>query len=97
MHRTAGRPDAVKPAGGRGRQQQQPRRPQQAQRRDGHRPAQAQAKPQQAPRGAAPAPRGGDAPLRRPASAAAPERKDRGWRDADFRDGGTAPAFLRRS
>jgi ATP-dependent RNA helicase RhlE len=99
MHRTAGRPDAVKPAGGgRGRGQQQPRRPQQqqAQRRDGHRPAQAQGKPQ-APRGGAPsAPRGGDAPLRRPAAAAAPERKDRAWRDADFRDGGSAPAFLRR-
>jgi ATP-dependent RNA helicase RhlE len=99
MHRTAGRPDAVKPAGGgRGRQQQQ-RRPQQqqAQRRDGHRPAQAQAKPQQPQRGGAPAPRGGDAPLRRPAVGAAPERKDRAWRDADFRDGGNAPAFLRRS
>ncbi|WP_137177588.1 DEAD/DEAH box helicase [Roseomonas sp. AR75] len=85
MHRTAGRPDAVKPAGGgRGRpQQQQQRRPQQGQRRDAHAP-----KPQG---------RGGDAPQRRPAAAAAqPERKDRAWRDADFRDGGNAPAFLRR-
>jgi ATP-dependent RNA helicase RhlE len=94
MHRTAGRPDAVKPAGGgRGRGQQQQRRPQQqqGQRRDGHRPAQASApaaKPQHA--------RGGDAPVRRPAAAAAsPERKDRAWREGDFRDG-AAPAFLRR-
>ena len=101
MHRTTGRPDAVKPAGGgRGRGQQQ-RRPeqQQGQRRDGHRPAQSQsqAKPQQ-PRGGAPsAPRGGDAPVRRPAAASAsPERKDRSWREGDFRDGGGAPAFLRR-
>ena len=108
MHRTAGRPDAVKPAGGgRGRGQQQQRRPQQqqGQRRDGSRPAQNQAKPQQprggpasAPRGGdASAPRGGDAPLRRPGAATAtPERKDRAWREGDFRDGGDAPAFLRR-
>jgi hypothetical protein len=50
-----------------------------------------------APRGvAATAPRGGDAPLRRPAASPQPDRKDRAWRDADFRDGGSAPAFLRR-
>jgi hypothetical protein len=30
------------------------------------------------------------------AASAQPERKDRAWRDADFRDGGDAPAFLRR-
>jgi ATP-dependent RNA helicase RhlE len=99
MHRTAGRPDAVKPAGGRGRPQGQ-RRPQppQGQRRDAPRP------PQKTPRHAAPAPRGvagtaprgGDAPLRRAASQPAPERKDRAWREADFRDGTSAPAFLRR-
>ncbi len=92
MHRTGGRPEAVKPAGGRGRPQAQ-RRPQQAQapRRDAHAP-----KP--AARGAASStPRGGDAPLRRPAAvSAAPDRKDRAWRDADFRDGGNTPAFLRR-
>jgi ATP-dependent RNA helicase RhlE len=92
MHRTAGRPDAVKPAGGRGRGPQQPRRPQppQGQRRDGQRPAKPSAqaaKPQPA--------RGGDAPLRRPAAAAGTERKDRAWREGDFRDG-AAPAFLRR-
>ena len=99
MHRTAGRPDAVKPAGGRGRGPQPPRRPQQpqGQRRDGQRPAKAggqgapAAKPQQA--------RGGDAPLRRPSAAPATERaterKDRSWREGDFRDG-AAPAFLRR-
>ena len=91
MHRTAGRPDAVKPAGGRGRPQGQRRpQPQQAQRRDTPRP------PQKAPRHAAPATRGGDAPLRRAASGPTPERKDRAWREADFRDGTSAPAFLRR-
>ena len=92
MHRTTGRPEVVKPTGGGRGRQQQPRRPQQAQRRDGHQPAQGQAKPQGKP----PSSRGGDAPLRRPAAAATPERKDRAWRDADFRDGGSAPAFLRR-
>jgi ATP-dependent RNA helicase RhlE len=46
MRRMAGRPDAVKPAGGRGRPQQQ-RQPQ-GQRRDGHRSAQG------APRGGSP-------------------------------------------
>jgi ATP-dependent RNA helicase RhlE len=101
MHRTTGRPDAVKPAGGgRGRPQQQQRRPQQGQgpRRDGHRPAQGHASPQAPKPGPA---RGGDAPVRRPTAAAQPDRggegrKDRAWRDADFRDGGNAPAFLRR-
>jgi ATP-dependent RNA helicase RhlE len=103
MHRTAGRPDAVKPAGGRGQPQRRPQqqgRPQQhGTRRDGGRPQGGPPK-SHAPRNAAPAaPRGGDAPVRRPAMAAAsaqPERKDRAWRDADFRDGGDAPAFLRR-
>ena len=119
MHRTAGRPDAVKPAGGRGQQQRRPQqqgRPQQhGQRRDGNRPQGGQGAPQ-APRGNASgasrgnahgaargnAPggsRGGDAPVRRPAIAAAagqPERKDRAWRDSDFREGSDAPAFLRR-
>jgi ATP-dependent RNA helicase RhlE len=95
MHRTAGRPDAVKPAGGRGRGPQPPRRPQQpqGQRRDGQRPAKqggqaaAAAKPQPA--------RGGDAPLRRPSTVPATDRKDHSWREGDFRDG-AAPAFLRR-
>lgn len=109
MHRTAGRPEAVKPAGGRGQRRPQQGgggRPQQhAPRRDAHGPKGAQ--PQrsgghaQAPRGGnASAPRGGDAPLRRPSAPqpASPggDRKDRAWRDADFRDGGAAPAFLRR-
>jgi len=87
MHRTGGRPDAVKPAHAhRGQPQRRPQQQHAPRRGDGH-----------APRGAAPsAPRGGDAPVRRPAAAAAPERKDRAWRDADFRDGGNAPAFLRR-
>jgi len=95
MHRTAGRPDAVKPAGGRGRGPQQPRRPQppQGQRRDGQRPAKAGG--QAAPAGKPQQARGGDAPLRRPATAPATERKDRSWREGDFRDS-AAPAFLRR-
>ncbi len=37
----------------------------------------------------------GDQPRRRPAAEDA-ARKDRGWRDGDFRDGSPAPAFLRR-
>jgi ATP-dependent RNA helicase RhlE len=71
MHRTQGRPEAVKAARG-----HNPRRSQHAPRRE--------TKPH-APRPAAPS-RGGDAPLR---------RKDNRWRDADFRDGAKAPAFLR--
>jgi ATP-dependent RNA helicase RhlE len=41
--------------------------------------------------------RAGEAPRRRPAAppAEAP-RRDRSWRDGDFRDGSAAPAFLRR-
>ncbi|MGG5822744.1 DEAD/DEAH box helicase [Falsiroseomonas sp. HW251] len=106
MHRTTGRPEAIKPARGQPqRRPQQQGRPQpHAPRRDGNRPQGAASphKPQQ-PRGvASSAPRGGDAPIRRPSQPAqaerhaGPERKDRAWRDADFRDGGTAPAFLRR-
>ncbi|MGG5809951.1 DEAD/DEAH box helicase [Falsiroseomonas sp. CW058] len=104
MRRTPGRPDAVKPAkgasrgGGRG-QQQNRGRPQPGPAREGQRhPQQARERGPAgaAPRGAAPsAPRGGDAPVRRPAAAGG--QKDRAWRDADFRDGGNAPAFLRRS
>jgi ATP-dependent RNA helicase RhlE len=101
MHRTAGRPDAIKPAGkpaggrGRGGSGQPQRRaggggqrhPQQARERTGHGEGHAAA-----PRAAsAPAARGGDAPVRRPAG-----EKDRAWRDADFRDAGAAPAFLRK-
>ncbi len=102
MHRklgpAGGRPDAIKPAPGvsRGRGHQQSRRPQgdhPGQRRDSQRPAQAQGQRHPAP----PKPRGGDAPLRRPSQVPQQtERKDRSWRDADFRDGGSAPAFLRR-
>jgi ATP-dependent RNA helicase RhlE len=100
MHRSTGRPDAVKPAGGRGRPQGQ-RRPQQqqGQRRDGARPQHSASRggDASAPRGGnTSAPRGGDAPLRRAAAQGSPERKDRAWRDSDFRDGGDAPAFLRR-
>jgi ATP-dependent RNA helicase RhlE len=119
MHRTGGRPEAVKPAQGH-RGQPQRRAPARgrgqapAPRRDAP-AAQPQARgvaasaprgvASSAPRGvaasaprgvASSAPRGGDAPLRRAATAAAPERKDRAWRDADFRDGGDVPAFLRR-
>jgi ATP-dependent RNA helicase RhlE len=53
-----------------------------------------------APRGGEARPKGGDAPLRRPSpegarASAEGGRKDRAWRDSDFRDGGSAPAFLR--
>jgi ATP-dependent RNA helicase RhlE len=101
MRRQPGRPDAVKPAkavqgrGGRGQSQGRGRpgggRPQQPAR---ERSAGA---PQQ-PRGGAPsAPRGGDAPVRRPAAAASSgSGRDRSWREGDFRDGGVAPAFLKR-
>ena len=40
--------------------------------------------------------RSGEAPRRRPVAAQDAPRKDRAWRDADFRDGSAAPAFLRR-
>ncbi|MFN6955324.1 MAG: DEAD/DEAH box helicase [Acetobacteraceae bacterium] len=65
--------------------------------RGAHKPAR---QPQHRPHGhAAPAeapkpPRGGDQPRRRPA--AEPPRRDRSWREGDFRDGTPAPAFLRR-
>jgi ATP-dependent RNA helicase RhlE len=85
MHRTAGRPDAVKPAqgAGRGGRGQQSRRGGGGGGRGG----------QAVPRGnAAPAARSGDQPARRPAVAG---QKDRNWREGDFRDGGSAPAFIR--
>jgi ATP-dependent RNA helicase RhlE len=65
--------------------------------RGAHKPAR---QPQHRPHGhAAPAeapkpPRSGDQPRRRPA--AEPPRRDRSWREGDFRDGTPAPAFLRR-
>jgi ATP-dependent RNA helicase RhlE len=99
----------VQGRGGRG-QQQNRARPQPGPAREGQRhPQQARERgpaaaaprgpqPQQ-PRGAQPArsaqpARGGDAPVRRPAAASG--QKDRSWRDADFRDGSSAPAFLRK-
>ncbi|MBR0661986.1 hypothetical protein GXW75_22215, partial [Roseomonas oryzicola] len=44
-----------------------------------------------------PRPQGGDSARRRPAAGQqdAP-RRDRSWREGDFRDGSPAPAFLRR-
>jgi ATP-dependent RNA helicase RhlE len=69
------------------RQQQQQRKPQ---RQSQHRPAghSGAAKP---PAG------GGEQSRRRPAGTSAEEpRRDRSWREGDFRDGSTAPAFLRR-
>ena len=104
MHRTTGRPEAVKAAPGqKQRRPQQQGRPQQhPPRRDG-RPQGAQGKPngrpqgtQQPRSGASVASRGGDAPIRRPSAAPQGEHKDRNWRDGDFRDGGSTPAFLRR-
>jgi len=99
MHRTTGRPDAIKPAGkpagggaNRGRGGQQQRRGGGG--GGGARPAQPARERSDAPRVAAiPAARGGDAPVRRPAAGG---DRDRAWRDADFRDAGAAPAFLRK-
>ncbi|MBU8544919.1 MULTISPECIES: DEAD/DEAH box helicase [Roseomonadaceae] len=82
MHRTGGRPDAVKPSGG-NRGRNSPSRGRNGGGGGQGRGGQAQG----APRGAAPsAPRGGDQPVRRPAAAAAGQ-KDRSWREGDFRDG----------
>ncbi|HWT09274.1 MAG TPA: DEAD/DEAH box helicase [Roseomonas sp.] len=73
--------------------QQQNRKPQ---RQTQHRPAGhgAPAKPQNG--GAKPAAHGGDQARRRPAAAHDEPRRDRSWREGDFRDGSAAPAFLRR-
>jgi ATP-dependent RNA helicase RhlE len=79
--------------------QQQHRKPQQRQaqqRQPQHRPA-GHVKPAEPKRDAQPArPHAGDAARRRPANtqAEAP-RRDRSWREGDFRDGSSAPAFLR--
>jgi ATP-dependent RNA helicase RhlE len=90
MYRTTGRPDAVKPA--RGQPQRQGARPQGPARAPGASPRD-RAQPSPGGRGPA-APRGGDAPLRRPTAPGA--QRDRAWRDGDFRDSEAAPAFLRR-
>jgi ATP-dependent RNA helicase RhlE len=94
MRRTPGRPDAVKPAKSAPRGRGAPA----GRGRPGGSGGARQPQPPRAssaPRGgASSAPRGGDAPLRRPGPAA--DRKDRSWREGDFRDGGGAPAFLRR-
>ncbi len=92
----------VKPAprgqrggGGRGQQQsRQQQRPQQPRQQQG-KPQ--QPRPQQAAKPSQPHPqpnRGGEASRRRPQDAARPEagRKDRRWREGDFRDGASAPA-----
>jgi ATP-dependent RNA helicase RhlE len=80
-----------------------PRPPRQQQQRKPQRPAQPR-QAQHRPTGHVTpldpkrdAPRAGEAPRRRPAppQAEAP-RRDRSWRDGDFRDGSAAPAFLRR-
>jgi ATP-dependent RNA helicase RhlE len=62
-----------------------------------------QRKPQRQPQhrpaghGNAAKPAGGEQARRRPAAPAAEEpRRDRSWREGDFRDGSSAPAFLRR-
>jgi ATP-dependent RNA helicase RhlE len=80
-----------------------PRPPRQQQQRKPQRPAQPR-QAQHRPTGHVTpldpkrdAPRAGEAPRRRPAAppADAP-RRDRSWRDGDFRDGSAVPAFLRR-
>jgi ATP-dependent RNA helicase RhlE len=82
--------------------QQQHRKPQQRQaqqRQPQHRPA-GHAKAAEPKRDAQPArPHAGDAARRRPATAgsqADAPRRDRSWREGDFRDGSSAPAFLQR-
>lgn len=74
--------------------QQQQRKPQ---RQTQHRPA-GHGAPAAKPHGgnAKPAAHGGDQARRRPAAAHDEPRRDRSWRDGDFRDGSSAPAFLRR-
>jgi ATP-dependent RNA helicase RhlE len=79
--------DAARPA----RQPQPPRGAHRPQRQAQHRPAGHGGKPAEPKR---PALAAGDQPRRR--AAAAEPRRDRSWRDADFRDGTPAPAFLRR-
>jgi ATP-dependent RNA helicase RhlE len=72
------------------RQAQQPRQPQ-------HRPAGHGAKATEPKRHAeAPRPQGGEAARRRPATPTEAPRRDRSWREGDFRDGSPMPAFLRR-
>ena len=71
------------------REAPRPARPPQSPRAAAHKP---QRQPQHRPNGhGAPA---GEQARRRPA--AAEPRRDRSWRDGDFRDGSPAPAFLRR-
>ncbi len=74
------------------RQAQQPRQPQ-------HRPA-GHVKPLEPKRDAQPArPHAGEAARRRPAGSGSQgeaPRRDRSWREGDFRDGSSAPAFLKR-
>ena len=77
---------------------QPPRGAHKPQRQPQHRPA-GHAKPAAPKRQAeAPRPPAGEASRRRPAAAMSTEapRRDRSWREADFRDGTPAPAFLRR-
>ena len=71
------------------RQPQPPRGAHRPQRQAQHRPPGHGGKPAEPKRSPA-----GDQPRRR--AAAAEPRRDRSWRDADFRDGTPAPAFLRR-
>ena len=59
------------------------------------RAAPASPRPQQPPSRAAAAP-GGHETRRRPQAAHAAPRRDRSWRDGDFRDGASVPAFLTR-
>jgi ATP-dependent RNA helicase RhlE len=92
------------------RQAQQPRQPQH--RPAGHGAKAEPKRPAEAPRAQAGAsasrpqagpsasrPQAGEAARRRPSgpgSQAEAPRRDRSWRDGDFRDGSAAPAFLRR-
>jgi ATP-dependent RNA helicase RhlE len=103
MHRTQGRPDTVKPAGGGGRGRGAPPRGRSGGGGGGGGGG-GQRQPQQGRSGRGESPnrgdskpaaaRGGESPVRRPSAApAASGAKDRAWRDGDFRE--AAPAFLR--
>lgn len=89
--------------------QDTPRPPRQQQHRKPQRQAQQPRQPQHRPAGhgtKAPEPKRDAQPARAPAGEAArrrsanpqaePARRDRAWRDGDFRDGSSAPAFLKR-
>ncbi|WP_342451375.1 DEAD/DEAH box helicase [Neoroseomonas nitratireducens] len=81
------------PAPARASQPKPPRGDHRPQRQPQHRPNGHGGKPADPKRGGQP---GGNEARRRPAAASDEPRRDRSWREGDFRDGSPAPAFLRR-